>query len=101
MHLLRQIYSHIRTHTQPQSQGLCGVTKATETQELIIVTAIDSGIKLKHTYMDKHTEQLSIHPSPYRLYVTGHHSCVKMNTAPSLIVYRCVCMCVQPSVEKI
>lgn len=64
-HLLRQIHSHM--HIQPQSQGLCGVTKATKTQELIIVIAVDSGIQThtQSTHMDKHTEQLSINPRCY------------------------------------
>lgn len=40
-------------HTQPQSHGLCGATKATKTQELIIVIAVDSGTQT-HTQAHSH-----------------------------------------------
>lgn len=35
--------AHPHTDTHTLSHGLCGATKATKTQELIIVIAVDSG----------------------------------------------------------
>lgn len=72
-HLLKQIYSHIHTHTQ--SEGLCGVTKATETQELIIVIAVDSGIQTPaHVHGPAHRAALNKIPCPCGFCVNGNHA---------------------------
>lgn len=73
-HLLRQIHSHM--HTQPQSQGLCGVTKATKTQELIIVIAVDSGIQT-HTHAHSHEQAHGAavtKSTPFWFCVNGPHA---------------------------
>lgn len=52
---LKQSLSRIHKHTQ--SQGLCGATKATETQELIIVIAVESATQTQseaHSHRQTH-----------------------------------------------
>lgn len=83
--LVKSKFTHTFTHThiQPQSHGLCGATKATKTQELIIVIAADSGTRAHseaHSYGQTQTEQpgnlspvkLSMNPNACRGFVSMH-----------------------------
>lgn len=77
-YILIKANSLAHSHAQPQSQGLCSVTTATKTQELIIV--IDSWMQthLGHFQINKHTEQVSLGPSPHRFSASRHQTELKL-----------------------